>query len=935
MLALHAEGLCPICFKPLDSNIYLHDACDIFCAVKDSKDTRTSISKKKLDTFKGDWIEVTELALFSLFIPWDIKDDTLPEWFSRVESILAHLENQKDIGRIARRIVTHLGRYLYPLPRIFNENKFRDIERTFSSWDPQRPQHPLDHFLYIKQPQHLNPHIETTIGNPWLVLRELERLIPNYDYRLGAYVQWKKCTRIGREVCYQENRNRVYTTRMFHDKALISSFFDLRGTWAGWPMNNEGPFEPSEKEKALPDGLRFPSRIHVLWKDLCECREEDNLRQILSAMGKDLRGTCDKRRTDDRADRSYAEILDKGLEGIFESIYPNTEFNRGIRLDFSEPIEDVNLNEHGSKLIKKYSRFNGPTCPEQAEAIGFLSRNENALVQVIMPTGSGKSLIPLTISGMLYSERRRENPLVLVVCPLVALLEDQVKSAKRDTMVEEFKSCADRIACLHSRKDEKKFESVLRWVEDGSCSLLYLTADQLQFERVLRSISTRKVAWIFIDEGHGIVEFESYRPAYYRIWYPIMRLKACCPSMGVEVQTATLPNGWKEHLWARIIQSRDVPRVKEIISPRIRDNLIFKEIKKLEGHEVRNDAAIKRALEQALAGNRTILYTLYKEKENFFKRMYDEMLKASKGEIILGCYSSGHVMIGKDRVDPDDFVRNFSEGRIDLILATMAFGMGIDRGDVKTIVFNGLPISLNTLYQQAGRAGRAIDNEGRYKYNGEIFIYYSLNDDVGHQHHLSSFSELYGNTVTRLLTNMLLSKRTAVISRGLILLDLWADYPYSDREGKIDPRKVNIYVLRILEKIGLVDWLATLPTSIEKDSRAWTHNEPSDALGEQKGKRGLSTSTYLRDKLSSLEAIESIYDLIDSISDPDARWGKSGGFALVAWKQRMTRDDIQRKVAEWKADRSLEFDSEFKYVLDFISADASGMDAIIKGYYGI
>lgn len=880
-------------------------------------------------------MEVAELALLSLFVPWDIKDDTLPQWFSRVESILAHLENRKDVGTIVRKMVSHLGRYLYSIPRIYSENRFQEIERVFSTWDPERPQHPLDHFIYFKQTHKLDPLIETTIGDPWLVLREVERLIPGHDPGLGAYGQWKMCKRIRREVCYWDDCNRIFTTRMFHDKALISSFSDLRGKWTGWPMDEEGPLEPSQKEKALPAGLRFPSRINVLWRDLCECREEGNLRRILGAMGKDLQGTCDRRRTDDRADKSYAEILDKGMEGIFESIDPNTEFDSKIDLEFSEPTEGEAPHNHGLKLIKKFTRFNRPTCPEQAEAIGFLSRHENVLAQVIMPTGSGKSLIPLTISGMLYSERKDENPLVLVVCPLIALLEDQVKNAKRDTRVEEFKTHESRIACLHSRKEGKRFEDVLQWVQEGSCSLLYLTADQLQFERVLRSVCSRKVAWIFIDEGHGIVEFESYRPAYYRIWYPILRLKTCCPNMGVEVQTATLPKEWKEHMWGKMLQNKSVPKVKEIISPRVRDNLIFKEIERQEGHEHRNDAAIRKALEQALAGNRTILYTLYKEKGDFFKRMYDEMLKASKGEIAVGCYSSGHVMIGNDRVDPDDFVRSFSEGRIQLILATMAFGMGIDRGDVKTIVFNGIPISLNTLYQQAGRAGRAIDDKGNYRHNGEIFIYYTLNEDIGHQHHLGSFSELYGNTVTRLLTNMLMSKRTAMISKGLMLLDLWADYPYSDQKGKADPRKVNIYVLRILEKIGLIDWLATLPVSIEENADEPAMTGQSASFSRSGGRVGIPTSKYLRDKLSSLETIESIYELVDSISDPDARWGKSGGFALIAWKKRMTRDEIQRKVAAWKADRGLEFDSEFRYVLSFISADGPGRDAIIREYYGL
>ncbi len=317
------------------------------------------------------------------------------------------------------------------------------------------------------------------------------------------------------------------------------------------------------------------------------------------------------------------------------------------------------------ELLKEYFGYDS-FRPMQEEVIGHLLERRDALV--LMPTGGGKSIcfqIPaLMMEGV-----------TVVVSPLISLMKDQVEALKANGI---------RAEALNSGNDEADNCEIRRRCLQGLVKLLYISPERLMSEVEWMRQSVR-VALIAIDEAHCISQWgHDFRPEYTQLGM----LHKVFDGVPIVALTAT----------ADKLTKRDIVEQLELRDPRIfvgsfdRPNLSL---------DVRRgySAADKMKTILAMIGRHPsesgIIYCL--------ARRTTEILceKLRERGIAAEAYHAGLTMRERNRVQED-----FINDRIAVVVATIAFGMGIDKSDVRYVIHYNLPKSIESFYQEIGRGGR-------------------------------------------------------------------------------------------------------------------------------------------------------------------------------------------------------------------------------------
>jgi ATP-dependent DNA helicase RecQ len=306
---------------------------------------------------------------------------------------------------------------------------------------------------------------------------------------------------------------------------------------------------------------------------------------------------------------------------------------------------------------------------EQRTAIAAVERGED--VVVVLPTGAGKSAI-YQVAGL-----RVEGP-VLVVSPLIALQRDQ-----RDGLAE-----ADAPDAVVVNSAQRVGETADAWdaVQTGRARFLFLSPEQLARDEVIERLSTAGVGLFVVDEAHCVSEWgHDFRPEYLRLGTVIERLG----HPPVVTLTATAAPPTRDDIVARL-GLRDPAQV---VASFDRPNL------HLTAHlfhddDMRRAEVVERAVE--LSANGTGLVYCATRKDTV---AYADALRAR--DIRAAAYHAG--MKGADR---DAVHARFLDGDLDVVVATSAFGMGIDKPDVRFVLHAASPASLDSYYQEIGRAGR-------------------------------------------------------------------------------------------------------------------------------------------------------------------------------------------------------------------------------------
>lgn len=326
-------------------------------------------------------------------------------------------------------------------------------------------------------------------------------------------------------------------------------------------------------------------------------------------------------------------------------------------------MREVNLIEQ----LKHYFGFDTFKGDQEAIIRNVLAGNDTF---VLMPTGGGKSLC-YQLPALLM------DGTAIVISPLIALMKNQVDAIRQV-------SEDDGIAhFMNSSLTKSQIDTVKRDVLSGRAKLLYVAPESLTKEENVSFLTKVKISFYAVDEAHCISEWgHDFRPEYRRI-RPIINKIGHAPVIALTA-TAT------DKVRGDIKKNLDMIDANEFKSSFNRANLFYEVRPKTKDV----DKDIIRFIKQH-PGKSGIIYCLSRKKVEELA----EILRAN--HINARAYHAGMDSVTRSETQ-DDFLME----RLDVIVATIAFGMGIDKPDVRFVIHYDIPKSLEGYYQETGRAGR-------------------------------------------------------------------------------------------------------------------------------------------------------------------------------------------------------------------------------------
>lgn len=327
---------------------------------------------------------------------------------------------------------------------------------------------------------------------------------------------------------------------------------------------------------------------------------------------------------------------------------------------YTEEIDFAPEVKRALKEVFGFNHFRG----DQERIINNVLEGRHTVV--IMPTGAGKSLcyqLPAIVS----------EGTAIVISPLIALMKNQVDQLNAFGINAQF---------LNSTLSRAESNRVKKEVQDGTCKLLYVAPESLNKEENIQFLQNCLISFVAVDEAHCISEWgHDFRPEYRRLRQMIEQLG----DLHIVALTATATPKVQQD----IIKTLQVEQADVFISSFNRKNLYY---------EVRPKLDTKKELIRFIKnrkGQSGIIYCLSRKKVEEIS----DFLKVNDVKSVP--YHAG--------LDPQTRIKNqddFLNEDVEVVVATIAFGMGIDKPDVRFVIHYDVPKSLEGYYQETGRAGR-------------------------------------------------------------------------------------------------------------------------------------------------------------------------------------------------------------------------------------
>ncbi|MBX3058111.1 MAG: DNA helicase RecQ [Anaerolineae bacterium] len=355
-------------------------------------------------------------------------------------------------------------------------------------------------------------------------------------------------------------------------------------------------------------------------------------------------------------------------EGLETSIPLDEWYDAPTEADISAPLalalptgpRDLGMARQLLKTIFGYDEFR----PLQAEIIENLLHGRDSLT--IMPTGSGKSLC-YQLPALLF------DGLTVVVSPLISLMEDQV-SQLREVGVP--------AAYLNSTLPRPLYNETMDWVRHGRVKLLYAAPETLTRPDVLALLAESQVACLTIDEAHCISQWgHDFRPEYRQLIDIRRRLpQAVCVGL-----TATATPRVRQD----ILASLGIPQAQEFIASFNRENLFLSVQPKTD-----------------LIGQTLSFLEDHRDESGIIYCATRKQVDLLTGLLQAKGWAARPYHAGLDDATRYQNQRAFIRDDVPIIVATIAFGMGINKPNVRFVLHADLPQDVESYYQQIGRAGR-------------------------------------------------------------------------------------------------------------------------------------------------------------------------------------------------------------------------------------
>ena len=336
--------------------------------------------------------------------------------------------------------------------------------------------------------------------------------------------------------------------------------------------------------------------------------------------------------------------------------------------------------EQLASVLQKYWGYD-QFRPQQLDAMRAVMSDQDSVV--VFPTGGGKSLC-------FQAPAVCRDGLAIVVSPLISLMKDQVDALQ---------ACGIKSAFWNSSLSPEDEANVLDQIRSGDLQLLYLAPERLLTDRTEHLLGSVKIAFFAIDEAHCVSQWgHDFRPEY----RGLAVLKSKYPGVAIHAYTATAP----EQVRIDIAEQLQLSSPKILIGSMDRPNLNYQIRRREKG-----------------IGQIVDVVNRFKDESGVVYCISRKNVEATCGALCsLGFnalpYHAG--MSSEDRkANQDSFLLEDAK----IIVATVAFGMGIDKSNVRYVIHTGMPKSLEAYQQESGRAGRdGLDSECWMFYTGGDYV---------------------------------------------------------------------------------------------------------------------------------------------------------------------------------------------------------------------